>query len=121
MIEHTDKVIFLEDDDVAAVRNGQLTIHRLSRSASATRNYDYFMQKEIFEQPDSVLNTMRGRVKFDMNTVKLGGLAEHLSSIRRCHRLIFIGCGTSYHSAVAVSFLFLLCNLLTNAVHFGFV
>nr|CAH8860946.1 unnamed protein product [Trichobilharzia regenti] len=116
LIEHTDKVIFLEDDDVAAVRNGQLTIHRLSRSASATRevvtlqmelqqimkgNYDYFMQKEIFEQPDSVLNTMRGRVKFDMNTVKLGGLAEHLSSIRRCHRLIFIGCGTSYHSAVA--------------------
>ncbi|VDP50033.1 unnamed protein product [Schistosoma curassoni] len=99
LIEHTDKVIFLEDDDVAAVRNGQLTIHRLSRSASATRevvtlqmelqqimkgNYDYFMQKEIFEQPESVLNTMRGRIKFDMNTVKLGGLAEHLSAIRRC-------------------------------------
>uniref|UniRef100_A0A095AND7 glutamine--fructose-6-phosphate transaminase (isomerizing) n=1 Tax=Schistosoma haematobium TaxID=6185 RepID=A0A095AND7_SCHHA len=116
LIEHTDKVIFLEDDDVAAVRNGQLTIHRLSRSASATRevvtlqmelqqimkgNYDYFMQKEIFEQPESVLNTMRGRIKFDMNTVKLGGLAEHLSAIRRCRRLIFIGCGTSYHSAVA--------------------
>ncbi|KAH8858494.1 Glutamine--fructose-6-phosphate aminotransferase [isomerizing] 2 [Schistosoma japonicum] len=116
LIEHTDKVIFLEDDDVASVRDGQLTIHRLSRSASATRevvtlqmelqqimkgNYDYFMQKEIFEQPESVLNTMRGRVKFDMNTVKLGGLAEHLSAIRRCRRLIFIGCGTSYHSAVA--------------------
>ncbi|CAH8531173.1 unnamed protein product [Schistosoma turkestanicum] len=116
LIEHTDKVIFLEDDDVASVHDGQLTIHRLSRSASTTRevvtlqmelqqimkgNYDYFMQKEIFEQPESVLNTMRGRIKFDMNTVKLGGLAEHLSAIRRCRRLIFIGCGTSYHSAVA--------------------
>lgn len=118
LIEHTDKVIFLEDDDVAAVRDGKLTIHRLTRNTnySATReivtlqlelqqimkgNYDYFMQKEIFEQPESVMNTMRGRVNFDVSTVKLGGLTEYLTAIRRCRRLIFIGCGTSYHSAVA--------------------
>ena len=61
------------------------------------------MQKEIFEQPESVVNTMRGRVNFDTNQVVLGGLKEHMSEIRRCRRLLFIACGTSYHSAIAVS------------------
>ncbi|CAL8081816.1 unnamed protein product [Calicophoron daubneyi] len=118
VIEHTDKVIFLEDDDIAAVRDGMLCIHRLGRSQDdkTTREivtlqlelhqimkgkFDYFMQKEIFEQPESVKNTMRGRVRFDSGTVVLGGLAQHMGTIRRCRRLIFIGCGTSYHSAVA--------------------
>ncbi|WP_411023630.1 SIS domain-containing protein, partial [Salmonella sp. s51228] len=44
---------------------------------------------------------MRGRVKFDNGTVRLGGLLEHISSIRKCRRLLFIACGTSYHSALA--------------------
>ena len=88
-------------------------------------SFDYFMQKEIFEQPDSIVNTMRGRVKFEENqgmmdsiplllfyllfiifflflSVVLGGLKEHIVMMRRCRRLIFIACGTSYHSALAV-------------------
>ena len=66
-------------------------------------NYSSFMQKEIFEQPESVVNTMRGRVNFDKNTVVLGGIKEYMSEIKRCRRLLFIACGTSYHSAIAVS------------------
>lgn len=65
-------------------------------------NFSSFMQKEIFEQPESVMNTMRGRVNFDTNQVYLGGLKEHINEIRRCRRLLLIACGTSYHSAVAV-------------------
>lgn len=64
-------------------------------------NYKYFMQKEIFEQPESVVNTMRGRVNFATKEVILGGIKEYVSEIRRCRRLILIACGTSYHSAVA--------------------
>jgi len=60
------------------------------------------MEKEIHEQPDSLMNTMRGRVNFDNNLVVLGGLKDYMSEIRRCRRLLFIACGTSYHSAVAV-------------------
>ncbi|XP_076440959.1 glutamine--fructose-6-phosphate aminotransferase [isomerizing] 2-like isoform X2 [Babylonia areolata] len=118
IIEHTNKVIFLEDDDVAAVKDGSLTIHRIHRSVddSAVRevqtlmfelqqimkgNYSTFMQKEIFEQPESVVNTMRGRVNFDTNKVILGGIKDYMHEIRRCRRLLFIACGTSYHSAVA--------------------
>jgi len=63
-----------------------------------------FMQKEIFEQPDSVMNTMRGRVNFETNCVMLGGIKDYLQEIHRCRRLLFIACGTSYHSAIAVCF-----------------
>ncbi|OBS72062.1 hypothetical protein A6R68_13363 [Neotoma lepida] len=120
IIEHTNRVIFLEDDDIAAVADGKLSIHRVKRSASddpsraiqtlqmelqqimkGRCNFSAFMQKEIFEQPESVFNTMRGRVNFETNTVLLGGLKDHLKEIRRCRRLIVIGCGTSYHAAVA--------------------
>jgi glucosamine--fructose-6-phosphate aminotransferase (isomerizing) len=64
-------------------------------------NYKYFMQKEIFEQPESAINTMRGRVNFVDRTVTLGGIKEYIPEIKRCRRLMLIGCGTSYHSAVA--------------------
>ncbi|KAL4241073.1 Glucosamine--fructose-6-phosphate aminotransferase 1 [Mactra antiquata] len=119
IIEHTNQVIYLEDDDVAAVSKGSLTLHRIKRHAvdeSSKRelitlqmelqqimkgNYSTFMQKEIFEQPESVVNTMRGRVNFDENTVTLGGIKEYMAEIKRCRRLLFIACGTSYHSAVA--------------------
>lgn len=118
IIEHTNQVIFLEDDDVAAVQNGCLTIHRIKRTLdeSTTRevttikmeiqqimkgSYSSFMQKEIFEQPESVVNTMRGRVNFETNQVVLGGIKDFMTEIRRCRRLLFIACGTSYHSAVA--------------------
>ncbi|KAL7985792.1 hypothetical protein Chor_010958 [Crotalus horridus] len=118
IIEHTNRVIFLEDDDIAAVADGKLSIHRLKRAATddpsraiqtlqmelqqiMKGNFSAFMQKEIFEQPESVFNTMRGRVNFETNKVLLGGLKDHLKEIRRCRRLIVIGCGTSYHAAVA--------------------
>ncbi|NXU45900.1 GFPT1 aminotransferase, partial [Drymodes brunneopygia] len=82
VIEHTNRVIFLEDDDVAAVVDGRLSIHRIKRTAGdhpgravqtlqmelqqiMKGNFSSFMQKEIFEQPESVVNTMRGRVNFD--------------------------------------------------------
>ncbi|MBZ3876723.1 Glutamine--fructose-6-phosphate aminotransferase [isomerizing] 1 [Sciurus carolinensis] len=66
-----------------------------------TGNFSSFMQKEIFEQPESVVNTMRGRVNFDDYTVNLGGLKDHIKEIQRCRRLILIACGTSYHAGVA--------------------
>jgi len=118
IIEHTNRVIFLEDDDVAAVKDGNLSLHRLKRLLDDTHareittlkmeiqqimkgNFSSFMQKEIFEQPESVVNTMRGRVNFDDEIVILGGIKDYIPEIRRCRRLLLIGCGTSYHSAIA--------------------
>ncbi|XP_062380845.1 glutamine--fructose-6-phosphate aminotransferase [isomerizing] 2-like isoform X2 [Sardina pilchardus] len=118
IIEHTNKVIYLEDDDIAAVIKGNLSLHRINRRTgdSPSRviqtlqmelqqimkgNFEAFMQKEIFEQPESVVNTMRGRISFETSKVILGGLKDHLKEIKRCRRLIMIGCGTSFHAAVA--------------------
>ncbi|EFO86130.1 hypothetical protein CRE_01727 [Caenorhabditis remanei] len=118
IIEHTKQVLFLEDDDVAFVEDGALTIHRISRHADNGEqkrevqllemelqeimkgSYKTYMQKEIFEQPDSVVNTMRGRL-LPSGQVVLGGIKEYLPDIKRCRRLIVVACGTSFHSAIA--------------------
>lgn len=103
---------------MAAVKDGALSIHRLRKTIDDPHareittlkmqlqeimkgNYKYFMQKEIFEQPESVVNTMRGRVNFTDRTVTLGGIKDYIPEIKRCRRLMLIACGTSYHSAVA--------------------
>lgn len=62
-------------------------------------NYDHFMQKEIHEQPHSLTTTMRGRLRD--KSVILGGLKDHLKTIRHSRRVVFIGCGTSYNAALA--------------------
>ncbi|KAH0629814.1 hypothetical protein JD844_012213 [Phrynosoma platyrhinos] len=84
IIEHTNRVIFLEDDDIAAVAEGKLSIHRLERSAS--------------DDPSRAIQTLQMELQQIMK-VLLGGLKDHLKEIRRCRRLIIIGCGTSYHAA----------------------
>ena len=125
VIEHTKRVLYLEDDDIAHIADGELHIHRLRRNDSktspATRSietlelelaeimkgkFDHFMQKEIYEQPDSVVNTMRGRVNFDHHQITLGGLRAYLPTIRRGRRIVFSACGTSYHSCIATRAIF---------------
>lgn len=130
IIEHTKRVLYLEDDDIAHIAQGELHIHRLRRSEAGepspqqlatTRtietleielaaimkgNFDTFMQKEIYEQPESVVNTMRGRVNFDDYKITLGGLRAYLPIMRRGRRIVFIACGTSYHSALATRAIF---------------
>lgn len=121
-------MLYLEDDDIAHISEGELHIHRLRSTskdgAPATPahrtietleielaeimkgKFDHFMQKEIYEQPESVVNTMRGRVNFDKNQITLGGLRAYLPIIRRGRRIVFCACGTSYHSAIATRAIF---------------
>ncbi|KAF8068978.1 hypothetical protein FPV67DRAFT_1561718 [Lyophyllum atratum] len=130
VIEYTKRVLYLEDDDIAHISEGELHIHRLRRKEegdqtpgqiATTRNietlelelaaimkgkFDTFMQKEIYEQPESVVNTMRGRVNFDENRITLGGLRAYLPIMRRGRRIVFIACGTSYHSCLATRAIF---------------
>ncbi|EDK44574.1 glucosamine-fructose-6-phosphate aminotransferase [Lodderomyces elongisporus NRRL YB-4239] len=124
VVQHTKKVLFLEDDDIAHIYDGELHIHRASTKSAGESTvrpiqtlemelneimkgpYKHFMQKEIFEQPDSTFNTMRGRIDFENHTVTLGGLKAFLPTIRRCRRIIMIACGTSYHSCLATRSIF---------------
>ncbi|KAA1472436.1 isomerising glucosamine-fructose-6-phosphate aminotransferase [Dentipellis sp. KUC8613] len=126
IVEHTKRVLYLEDDDIAHIAAGELHIHRLRRNEDgvqtpSTRSietleielaeimkgkFDHFMQKEIYEQPESVVNTMRGRVNFDTHKITLGGLRAYLPIMRRCRRIVFCACGTSYHSCLATRAIF---------------
>ncbi|KAN0127400.1 L-glutamine D-fructose 6-phosphate amidotransferase [Lactarius tabidus] len=126
IVEHTKRVLYLEDDDIAHIAEGELHIHRLRRGEEgqqtpSTRSvetleieiaeimkgkFTHFMQKEIYEQPESVVNTMRGRVNFDNNKITLGGLRAYLPIIRRGRRIVFSACGTSYHSCIATRAIF---------------
>ena len=92
------------DEGMSSIR----TIQTLEMELAAIMkgSFSHFMQKEIFEQPESVVNTMRGRVNFDTYKVTLGGLKSYIATIRRCRRMIFIACGTSYHSCVATRAIF---------------
>lgn len=131
IIEHTDKVVYFEDNDLAHVScDGHLQMFNFTdsdtRVIASNRNiatldmelehimkgsYPHFMLKEIFEQPDSLLQTMRGRVLQNdtisdisgrnYTDVHLGGLSQRLGDFRRSSRIIFVACGTSFHSCLA--------------------
>ncbi|GMP41431.1 hypothetical protein CsSME_00011532 [Camellia sinensis var. sinensis] len=131
VVEHTKKVLVIEDGEVVHLKDGAASILRfdhgkgkhsgsLARPASVQRalsilemeveqinkgNYEHYMQKEIHEQPESLTTTMRGRLiqggSCKAKRVLLGGLKDHLRTIRRSRRIVFIGCGTSYNAALA--------------------
>lgn len=121
IVEHTRRVLYLEDEDVVHfAANGSFQFYRpesrdlsgssgvrkpttleAELSVSSKGNFEHFMLKEIHEQEESVLNTMRGRINLDSGVVTLGGLRSQIDGINRCRRLVFIACGTSYHAVVA--------------------
>ncbi|KXZ56100.1 hypothetical protein GPECTOR_2g982 [Gonium pectorale] len=128
VIEHTKRVIVLEDNDVLHLCGGGYGIYnteganveeavprvlltlQLEVEQIMKGGYDHFMQKEIHEQPESLLQTMRGRVQFQRPAVgnpyltprvKLGGLVEHGATVRRCRRIMLVACGTSFHACLA--------------------
>ncbi|KAJ7439689.1 nucleophile aminohydrolase, partial [Mycena latifolia] len=124
IVEHTKRVLYLEDDDIAHIAEGRAAHpppapqedgdqnswtdrhDAQHRDARARDRGDHEGQKEIYEQPESVVNTMRGRVNFDANKITLGGLRAYLPIMRRCRRIVFIACGTSYHSCLATRAIF---------------
>lgn len=119
LTEHTKTAIHLEAGDLLHFRNGRyqyynfkdnVQVDKSKRSAKAIQNavisadkgkYPHFILKEIHEQSESIANVLRGRVDFEKNTIKLGGLEEHLEAIRFCRRILFIASASSYHAALA--------------------
>lgn len=120
IIEHTNSVIYLNDNDVAIIKineltlktvhNDQLTpnIQKLSLEIGEIEknNFDHFMLKEIFEQPRSILDTFRGRISADKKSINLGGLYNVMPQLVKAKRIIFIGCGTSWHAGLVGEYLF---------------
>ena len=68
--------------------------------------FDHFMLKEIYEQPQSILDSMRGRISVSKSEVSLGGIKKHEEKLINANRLIFVACGTSWHAGLVGEYLF---------------
>ena len=120
IIEYTDKVIYLKDNEVALINKNEEVqiktiknkiktpyIEKLEQTLESIEKggYDHFMLKEIFEQPKSIIDTLRGRIDPKTNDIILGGIKDHESKIVKADRLIIIACGTSWHAGLIGEYL----------------
>jgi len=119
IIEHTNKVIYLEDGEMAvltahsyAVKTIDNTlrtkqVHELALDiAEIEKNgFEHFMLKEIYQQPQSIEDSLRGRLLPSLNKIQLGGIADYLPQIAKAKRLIITSCGTSWHAALVAEYL----------------
>ena len=119
VIAHTRDVIYLDDGDMATITKNGYTVHRrgqgpVSRPINRVDwdlgevergGYPHFMLKEITEQPETLRETMRGRLLEDEGGVKLGGLTGMDDELRQARRVVILGCGTSWHSGLIGEYL----------------
>lgn len=120
IIEYTKNVTYLNDGEIAYINNGKLTIktigniemtpaiHKLEMNLEAIEKggYEHFMIKEIFEQPKSIHDSLRGRFNTDTATLAMRSLKEYEHKIKNLNRIIIIGCGTSWHAGLVGEYLF---------------
>jgi glucosamine--fructose-6-phosphate aminotransferase (isomerizing) len=121
IVEYTKNVIYLDDEEVAVVTNaGELSIKTIRNQEKTPYiqklemqlemlekgGYDHFMLKEIYEQPRSVKDTMRGRLHVDKGIIKLGGLVDYEKKLSQAERIIIVACGTSWHAGLVGEYLF---------------
>jgi len=120
IIEYTKDVIYLDDNQIALVKNGELKIVNLENEnqipyvqklemelqAIEKGGYEHFMLKEIFEQPRSIADSMRGRVHSEEGMLQLGGLRDYMDKLADAKRLIIVGCGTSWHAGLVAEYIF---------------
>jgi glucosamine--fructose-6-phosphate aminotransferase (isomerizing) len=121
IVEYTKKVIYLEDEHIATVRrNGEYEIRDIANEVHTPfvdeltmeiermekGGYDYFMMKEIHEQPTTIMDAMRGRISSEEGWVRLGGMDDHVQQVKNASRFIILGCGTSWHAGLIAEYLF---------------
>lgn len=121
IIEHTKNVVYLQDEEIAIMnRNGDLRIKTVANKEVTPYiqklemqlemiekgGYEHFMLKEIFEQPQSILDSMRGRLLPDSGQISLGGIKDYEQKIVNAKRIIIVACGTSWHAGLVGEYLF---------------
>ncbi len=119
IVAHTREVVYLNDYEIVALQADQFEISTVSGSgadfhiskvefsaeAADKGKFPHFMLKEIYEQPNSVRDAMRGRLSSEEATAKLGGLEMTNGELRSVDRIVLIGCGTAFHAALAGEYL----------------
>jgi glucosamine--fructose-6-phosphate aminotransferase (isomerizing) len=120
IVAHTQRVIYLDDNDIAIVTADSVDIRDLNNvpvtreiaelgmdaSAAEKGGYEHFMLKEIYEQPDSLGNAIRGRLDLNLGTSVLAGMGTSARDLAELNRVVIVGCGTSLHAGLVGEYAF---------------
>ncbi|MGN6211619.1 glutamine--fructose-6-phosphate transaminase (isomerizing) [Parafilimonas sp.] len=120
IIEYTKEVVYVNDYEIAIVRADELILKNLGNekqtpfitkldmelAAIEKGGYDHFMLKEIFEQPQTIYDCLRGRLDADKGTITMSGIQQYAEQIMNASRIIMIACGTSWHAGLVAEYIF---------------
>ena len=121
-LDHTKDVVYLEDGEMAIIRNHKSTQYRKIDDDSFTnptiekleidlakiqkQGFEHFMLKEIFEQPSAVIDTLRGRLKLKKGVIKMSGVDDYIDKFIAADKITIVACGTSWHAGLVAEYMF---------------
>jgi glutamine---fructose-6-phosphate transaminase (isomerizing) len=120
IVEYTHDVVYLDDEEIAIIRRNEGLkiktianiektpyLHKLELNLSQLEKggFEHFMLKEIYEQPRSIRDSMRGRIKLNEGIVALGGILEYEQKLINARRILIVACGTSWHAGLVGEYL----------------
>jgi len=120
MLDYTKEVVYVNDYELAIVKPGELILKNLGNekltpyvqkldielAAIEKGGYDHFMLKEIFEQPKTIYDCLRGRLDAVAGTITMSGIEKYAEQIRNAKRIVMVACGTSWHAALVAEYIF---------------
>ncbi len=120
IIEYTKEVVYVNDYELAILKADELILKNLGNekitpfiqkldlemAAIEKGGYDHFMLKEIFEQPDTIFDCLRGRLDAVKGTITMAGIQQHIEKLKTANRIIMVGCGTSWHAGLVAEYIF---------------
>lgn len=120
MLEYTKEVVYVNDYELAIVKPDELILKNLGNekitpyvqkldielAAIEKGGYDHFMLKEIFEQPQTIYDCLRGRLDASAGTVTMSGIQQYAEQIVKANRIVMVACGTSWHAGLVAEYIF---------------
>ena len=120
MLEYTKEVVYVNDYELAIIRPDELILKNLGNekitpyvqkldlelAAIEKGGYDHFMLKEIFEQPQTIYDCLRGRLDAEAGMIKMSGIQQYAEQIIKAKRIVMIACGTSWHAGLVAEYIF---------------
>ena len=133
IVEYTKNVIYLNDNEIAFIKRDELLIKSIDNVVQTPYiqelelelemlekgGYEHFMLKEIYEQPRSIRDCMRGRIYPSQGMVQLGGIKEYAEKLKNIDRIIIVACGTSWHAGLVAEYLIEECARIPVEVEYA--
>ncbi|ASZ11634.1 glutamine--fructose-6-phosphate transaminase (isomerizing) [Chitinophaga sp. MD30] len=119
IVEYTKEVVYVNDYEIAIIRGDELILKNISNeiqtpyiqkldielAAIEKGGHDHFMIKEIFEQPQTIFDSLRGRLDAKLGTLTMGGIRDHADLLKNANRIVIVACGTSWHAGLVAEYM----------------